>query len=186
MKMLKTLGLTLAMAGLLAAPALATEISGTITFAGTVTLDTASAGSATQVTGWYGFGGVGNPFVASVGGDFDTYINPGDAATLTSPWFFNSGALPALWSVGGFTFDLVSSAITNQNATGVTVDGYGYASGNGFSASLGSWHFTTQDPSAGGVFSFSAATGVPDGGSTLILLGSAILGLAVVIRRRLA
>jgi len=186
MKIFKALGLTLAIAGLLAVSARAVEISGTITFAGTVTLDTSSAGDATQVTGWYGFGGIGNPFVASVGGDFDTYINPGDLATLTSPWNFNSGAVPALWAVGGFTFDLVSSAITSQTDTGVTVDGYGYASGNGFSASLGSWHFTTQNPSAGGVFSFSAATGVPDGGSTLILLGSAILGLAVVIRRRLA
>jgi hypothetical protein len=52
--------------------------------------------------------------------------------------------------------------------------------GNGFDPTFMTWSFTTQDPRTGRprVFSFSAASGsVPDGGSTVALLGLAIVGV---------
>jgi len=165
----------------------AVPITGNITFFGTATLDTASAGTATKVTGWNGLGGVGSPFVAIADGNFLPFVTAGDAVTFAAPWSFNSGALAALWAVDGFTFDLISSSITSQGGSpaGVVVNGTGTLSGHGFTATQGSWSFTTQDPSAGipAKFTFSAAGGfVPDGGSTVVLLGAALAGLGVVRR----
>src|SRR5215469_3786823 len=97
----------------------AVPISGNITFIGGVTLDTSSAATATEVTSWTGFGGAGHPYVESADGSF-AGITPGTTATFSSPWFFNSGAVSGLWSVGGFTFDLTSSQIVHQ---GTTVEG---------------------------------------------------------------
>ena len=76
---------------------------------------------------------------------------------MTAPWTFGSGQ-PALWSVGGFTFDLTTSTITHQGNGFLTVSGTGTISGNGFTATPGTWRFSTQNPSANGVFSFSAST----------------------------
>ena len=43
----------------------AAQISGDISFTGAVNLNSPSAGTATAVTGWHGFGGVGDPVVES-------------------------------------------------------------------------------------------------------------------------
>src|ERR1700761_1700664 len=80
----------------------AVPISGDITFAGGVTLDSSSAATATEVLSWTGPGGSGMPIVVSDSGSFSG-ITPGTAADFTAPWFFNSGAVSGLWSVGGFT-----------------------------------------------------------------------------------
>ena len=98
------------------AQAVPTPISGNITFVGGVELDTSSAATATEVTAWTGFGGTGGPFVESADGSFSG-IAPGTSATFSSPWFFNSGAVSGLWSVGGFTFDLTSSHVAYQATT---------------------------------------------------------------------
>src|SRR6266480_5237700 len=174
---------------LLSQPAQADEIIGTITFGGTVNLDTASAGTATAVTGWHGFGGVGNPLVVDADGDFLTYVTPGvSSAVFATPWSFNSGAVANFWSVGGFTFNLVASSIFSQggNPAGVIVNGYGWITAPGFDATYGTWSFSTQDPSAGrpARFSFSAASGtVPDSGSTVAFLGLALVGVEALRRK---
>jgi hypothetical protein len=153
----------------------ATLITGDITFFGTVSLD-GNANTATMVTAYHGLGGTGSPFVASADGSF-TGLD-GLAATFTAPWSFNSGPVANFWSVGGYVFNLISSSITVQAGGSLIVDGTGTITGNGFDPTAGSWHFTTQNPSARGVFSFSAATGaVPDGGSAVALLGIAFMGL---------
>src|SRR6266404_8619706 len=158
-------------------------ITGTITFGGSVNLNTASAGTATAVTGWHGFGGVGNPLVVDADGDFLTYVTPGvSSAVFATPWSFNSGAVANFWSVGGFTFNLVASSIFMQggNPAGVVVTGYGWITGNGFDPTYGAWAFSTQDPSVGQTarFTFSAATGnVTDSGSTVAFLGLALIGV---------
>jgi hypothetical protein len=170
----------------------ADPIVGNITFGGAVNLDTASAGTATAVTAWYGFGGVGNPLVVDADGDFLTYVTPGvSSAVFATPWTFNSGPVANFWSVGGFTFNLTVSSIFSQggNPAGVIVTGYGWIFGNGFDPTFGTWAFSTQDPSAGqpARFSFSAASGtVPDSGSTVALLGLAIVGVEVLRRRQKA
>lgn len=182
--MKKTLFRTLS--ALLAATALSTAaiaapITGAITFKGGVTLDTGSAGTATAVTGWSGV------TVHSSDGDF-TGLN-GSAVTLTAPWSFTSGALANLWSVGGFTFDLISSAINFQGAGSVSVGGNGTLKAAGYTDTAGIWSFTTQDPSAGtpAEFSFSAASGVPEGGTTALMVGLALVGMSILgFRRRMA
>jgi hypothetical protein len=166
----------------------AVQISGSLTFGGTVTLDTSSAGTATAVNAWHGVGGVGMPTVQSVGGGFAGFVSSGDATTFHAPWSFASGPVPAFWSVDGFTFDLTESHIFSQggNPPGVTVNGSGFVSGNGFDPTFMTWSFTTQDPPAGSppVFSFSAASGtVPDSGSTVALLGLAIIGVEALRRK---
>jgi hypothetical protein len=159
----------------------ATPITGTITFFGTVTLDTLDVNTATMVTAWHGVGGTGSPFVASADGSFAGL--DGMAVTFAAPWSFNSGAVAGFWSVGGFVFDLIVSSITFQGGGSLIVDGTGTITGPGFDATAGSWHFTTQNPGTG-VFSFSGATGaVPDAGSTISLLGLASLGLAALRRK---
>lgn len=170
----------------------AVPISGDITFAGGVDLNTDSAGTATEVTAWTGAGGVGSPVVISADGSFSG-ITAGSAATFTAPWFFNSGAVASLWSVDGFTFNLTSSSIVFQGGhpAGVLVDGIGTVTGPGLAASPMDWSFSVSDPSAsttyGAIFSFQAAAGsVPDGGTTAMLLGMGILGLGLLKRLMLA
>jgi len=103
---------------------------------------------------------------------------------MAQPWIFNpSTPTPGLWSVGGFTFDLLSSTVVTQNAQFLSISGTGIVSGNGFDPTAMEWSFTAQN--AGGrprtIFSFSAnGIAVPDGGTTVMLLGAALgaLGLA--------
>jgi hypothetical protein len=166
----------------------AMQITGSLTFGGTVELNTGSAGTATAVTAWHGAGGMGMPFVLSVGGGFVGFVSPNDPTTFHAPWSFASGPISAFWSVDGFTFDLTESHVFSQggNPPGVTVDGSGFVSGHGFDPTFMTWSFTTQDPPAGTppVFSFSAADGsVPDSGSTVALLGLAIVGVEALRRK---
>jgi hypothetical protein len=54
-----------------------------------------------------------------------------------------------------------------------------------YAPTLGAWTFTAN--SLGSTFSFSssnAAAGVPDGGTTALLLGAGLTGLAVISRRQ--
>jgi hypothetical protein len=169
-------------------------ISGDITFAGGVTLNSSSAGAATEVLSWTGPGGTGLPQVISSSGSFSG-IAGGTQASFTSPWFFNSTSpVNSLWSVGGFTFDLTSSHIVFQGGSpsGVLVDGIGAVMGNGLAPEAMTWEFATGDPSADGVFSFQVADGatgsstVPDGGTTAMLLGLGVLGLGLVKKQMFA
>jgi hypothetical protein len=166
----------------------AAEITGNITFTGTVSLDTTSAGSATMVTAWSGLGLGGLPQVQNGDGGFSTFVTPGDAVTF-APWSFNSAvAIPSFWTVDGFTFDLTSSSIIKQTSGAVSVDAVGTISGNSFDPTPGTFHFTTQDPSAAEKFSFSAAaTAVPEPATLMSFLsGSSLLGAFLFIRRRRA
>lgn len=157
---------------------LATTIQGSITFSGGFTLDTGNANTAHSVTSWV------NTVVQSVSGDLDTFINPLDAATFSAPWIFDpSTPTPALWSVGGFTFDLLTSTIVVRGGGFLSVLGTGTISGNGFDPTSGNWRFSTQNSSANGIFSFSAANAVPDGGSAVALLGIAFIGVEVLRRK---
>ena len=156
----------------------ATQITGDITFEGSVSLNTKSVNTATMVTGWHGLGAGGMPQVASHDGGFDGIVKDGDAVTIAFPWSFNSGSVPNFWTVDGFVFNLSTSSITVQGSGSVAVSGTGTISGNGFDLTGGTWSFTTQNPSAHSKFSFSAASGsVPDGGSAVALLGIALAGI---------
>ena len=131
-------------------------ITGTITIKGGAELNTNSVNTATQVTGWLNGAGA-KPTVVSRSGSF-TSVPARASVTMAKPWNFNSG-LANLWSVGGFTFNLTASSIVLPRVPGfIAVSGTGTISGNGFDPTPGSWRFSTQDPPANGVFSFSAST----------------------------
>jgi len=157
-------------------------ITGNITFAGTVNLDTASVNTATMVTAWHGLATGDKPQVQSRDGSFTAFVNPGDGTTFHAPWPFNSGAISNFWSVDNFTFDLLSSAIISQGSGSLHVAGTGTVSGNGFTPTAGTWNFTTQDPAADSQFSFSAASAVPEPGSFVLLAvgGASLLGRRLV------
>jgi hypothetical protein len=177
-RMFRAAGLALVLSG----GAFAATLNGNLTFAGGAILNTDSVNTATGVASWI------DPMVASSDGDFAPYIESGDEVDLVAPWTFNSvGVVLDFWSVGGFSFDLTSSSITYQSNGALIVKGMGWTSGNGFDATRGSWNFTSQNPAASGIFSFSAGsahtTAVPDGGATAALMGTIVLALGVIARR---
>jgi hypothetical protein len=166
----------------------ATSINGSIQFTGRVQFDTNSLGTATKVIQWFdnhNHSGVSEVAGGNTG-DF-AGIAAGTQATMAQPWIFSpSTPTPGLWSVGGFTFDLLSSTIVSQDQTFLSITGTGIVSGNGFEPTAMDWAFTTQ--SSGGrtrlTFSFSAnGNAVPDGGSAVALLGIALTGIEVLRRK---
>jgi hypothetical protein len=191
MKLSKTILAVLAIGalgcGLFTQQTQAAQINGDIQFAGEVQFDTNSLATATRVVTWFDvFHNAGFSSVTSATGDFSG-IAPGTQATMGQPWIFNpSTPTPGLWSVGGFTFNLLSSTIVTQTAKNLSIEGTGTVSGNGFDATTMDWSFTTQ--SSGGktrtTFSFSAnGLAVPDGGSAVALMGLALTGVEVLRRR---
>src|SRR4029453_8880119 len=160
--------------GLFSQQAQATAIQGNILFAGSVQFDTNSLATATQVTrgedlnvivcfSSVAFGGPGH-FAG---------ILAGTQATMAQWIFSPSTPTPGLWSVGGFTFDLLTSTIVTQTANFLSIAGTGIVSGNGFDSTNMEWSFSTQNAGGGTnlIFSFSAnGAAVPDGGSAVALL----------------
>jgi len=192
MKIKKLIGALALAAGLVTA-AQATPITGFIQFAGSVAFDTTSLATATRVDTWFDvFGNAGFSNVTKGSTGIFAAIAPGTQATMGTPYIFNpSTSTPALWFVGGFTFDLSSSTLVTQNAAELTIEGTGIVSGNGFTPTNMSWMFTTQNSSGTdqAMFSFSAnsnAVGaVPDSGAAISLLGIGLMGLELA-RRKLA
>jgi VPDSG-CTERM motif len=191
MKLSKTLLalLTTAMlsCALFSQQAQATAIDGNIQFAGEVRFDTNSLATTTKVGTWYDvFHNAGFSSVTSGTGDF-AGIASRVQADMAQPWAFNpSTPTASLWSVGGFTFDLLSSTIVTQNASTLVIEGTGIVSGNGFDPTAMDWMFTTQSSSGRTrtTFSFSAnGVAVPDGGSAVALLGIGLTGLEILRRK---
>ena len=189
--MKKTILAVLAMGALSCAlfsqQAQAVPITGTIQFGGSVQFDSSSLNMVHRVEVWVDSNGnFGHSTVQSGNTGSFASISAGTQADMAQPWIFiPSTPTPALWTVAGFTFDLLVSTIMTQDASELDISGQGIVSGNGFDATAMNWAFSTQ--SAGGfthiLFSFSAhgtAGGVPDGGATVMLLGAALgpLGLA--------
>ena len=169
--------------GLFSQQAQATQISGTIRFVGGVHLDNNHLGLATTVVTWFDLGL--NPGHSTVlTGDGDLNIAPGTQADMHNGWnFAGGGPQPGLWSVGGFTFDLASATITSQSNFFLNVLAEGTISGNGFDPTPGVFSFTIDNANGRPrvIFGFAAeGASLPDGGTTVMLLGAAIgaLGMA--------
>jgi hypothetical protein len=172
-----------AIAMLVAQPqAPAAAVTGEIGFTGVVQFDTTSLATAHQVSIWENSSGVqGFLTVSDVTGSYSG-IALGTDATMHTPWIFTpSTSTPGLWSVGGFTFDLLSSTITLQNSSFLDIKGTGTVNGT-----PAAWAFSAQ--SANGQnqihFTISANTvSVPDGGTTAMLLGIGLIAVAIVSRK---
>jgi hypothetical protein len=169
--------------GLFSQQAQATPINGMINLGGSAHFDTNDLATATRVNTWI------NTHVEAGGtGDF-AGIPINTPVAMNAPWIFNpSTPRTGLWSVAGFTFDLLTSTVLVQNSTALVITGTGIVSGNGFDPTNADWSFSVTS-SAGHTrmnFSFQAsgnAAGVPDGGSTVALLGIALTGIEVLRRR---
>jgi hypothetical protein len=196
MKLTSKIGAALALIAL-ASTAHAAKITGTINMgtdsnvagSGVVLADSSGTAlvsgvaGAAQVKSWVA------PIVTSTSGDFLSVAN-GTAVSFQTPWVFNpSTAYTPLWSVGGFTFNLSSSVFSFFGPT-LSVIGTGKLNADGFEETDGVWAFTTQGSAAQGVFSWSSSTeakGVPDGGTTVAMLGFSFLavgGISRLVRRK--
>ena len=162
----------------------AVPITGAINFAGGVTLDNTDLSMATAVVTWLDQG-ANMPTVQGADGSFAGL--DGATATFAFPWSFNTAiAIPAFWTVGGFTFNLISSTIISQMGDGfLAVSGTGTITGPGYANTTGvTWNFTVQDDASNGVFSFSGGSeAIPDGGPTVALLGLALAGIESIRRK---
>jgi hypothetical protein len=163
----------------------ATPITGNIGFSGSCQLDSSSVSTATEVVSWAGT----TVTPLSVSGSFLGFISNagGTPVTMTgSAWTFASGALPGFWSVGGFTFNLASSSVFSNAGGFLNVVIAGTVVGNGYDATAFSGTFQVSNPSANGATQFTerlSFSSVPDGGTTALLLGSALSGLALLRRK---
>ena len=160
----------------------ATPITGNIGFSGAVQLNSATANTATAATAWY------NTVAASPSGSFVGIVNNGDAVSMTgaTPWNFNTGALANFWSVDGFSFNLASSSIYSQVGGFLNVLLAGTVIGNGFTATAFNGTFQVADPASSGPQTFTerlSFNSVPDGGTTVMLLGGALMGLALLRKK---
>jgi hypothetical protein len=167
----------------------AAPITGTITMTGGAQVNSGSVSSATSVIGW------NNTITTSASGSFTGIVN-GTAVSFYSPWTFNSSGLPAaFWTVGGFSFNLTQSIASAPQALGgglyslsVFIAGTVTSSNPAYSPTAFIGSFSIQDPGTpgaqGATFSSSISfASVPDSGTTALLLGSALSGLALIRRK---
>jgi hypothetical protein len=160
----------------------AVQIDGQILLGGRVTFDQ-PVGSATTLTNWFDvFSNPGMSSVLAVTGDFSG-IPLLTSATMATPWVFNpSTPTLGLWSVGGFTFDLLTATIVTQLPNFVNVEATGIIHGPGFDDTPGTFQFTVTG--TGIRIGFAAlTTAVPDGGPAVALLGLALIGIEAVRRK---
>jgi len=164
----------------------AIPIVGGISLSGNVTYPVADIDSATA---FQSFNGV---TVSSVSGSYlDAGVAPGTTVNM-SAFSFNpfapAGVIP-LWQTTSGTaasFDLMSLGPITQGNGFLMLTGAGTLHLSGFDNTPGYWRFSSQQGDT--TFSFSSSNGaltpsnadVPDGGTTIVLLGAALSGLALV------
>lgn len=178
---MKTLYKLFAAAGLalmvMVAPVHAALIQGEISFAGGFkptggTLATATGIDFTNdsftVTGADGdFAGT----VGHTGSIYDFTFNP-----------FPPGGVTPLWTLDGFSFDLLTLTAVSQDDDLLILRGQGVISHAGYDDTKASW-ILTGNTVTGSNFSWSATTAVPET-LTLTMFGLGLLGMGVVVRRR--
>lgn len=118
-------------------------------------------------------------------------VTAGTAATWT-PFTFNppAGSVTPLWnmSYGGRTYSFsATSMAVSSSSTEVDISGTGIAHITGFDDTYGTWTVTATGGSSV-VFTFGATTTasgnpVPDGGTTILLLGLALAAIAMLGRK---
>jgi hypothetical protein len=165
---------------------------------------------ATEITGSIGFGSLG---VSIVGSDLATASSFSLSDAFITTETGNYTAVPILTPVtfNGFQFNPPVASVTplwtfdangidySFDATSVTssydtttrqwdIGGDGMAMATGYSATPGTWNINLSQSGASVVFDSTAAVaptapGVPDGSSTMLLLGGGFVGLAGFSRK---
>jgi hypothetical protein len=168
-----------------AAAVQAVPITGSVSMQGLATLDNSDLSQATTVESW------NNVYVDSDNGAFSSIALDVYNVSLSSPWVFNPYTPPPAftWTVGGFTFTMLSDTVTVTPGISLDVLGYGTitSTNSAFDPTSYYWNFSTQVPPGGGdtvQFNFSSYTEeVPDGGLTVALLGLAFAGVEGLRRK---
>jgi len=168
----------------------AVPITGSIDIQGegaTLTPMGAPLGTATGVDGTNGVVSSGS---GSFAGTVGTLVN-------LAPFTFNPATTPvAMWTftLGNLTysFDLTSMVVGTDDSSLLTISGSGTLSitgaGSIWDPTTGNWTYQISSPetldAGDGQFNYqSTTTAVPDGGLTVILLGSALSGLTLLRKK---
>ncbi len=173
------------------ARAVPTPISGSISFSGTSSIDSTSFVTATRFTSFE------EVFVGAASALSGDYVGTAGAEVTMMPFVWNpptaSTPINPLWSFvsGGLTYSFDLSVLHQDFAstTGIVLSGLGTAHitgpGSDKMDTSGSWAFSAQSLDLA-TFTFSSTTstprpqGVPDGGTTVALLGGAFLSLGLI------
>ena len=190
---LKTTSTILAFAGF-ASSLQAIPITGSISFSGTSTIDDTSFVTATAFTSFQ------EVFVGAPSALSGAYVGTSGAAVTMAPFIWApptaSTPIHPLWTFvsGGDTYSFDLSVLHEDYAspTGLLLSGLGTAhiTGPGLDEldTTGNWNFSAQTMGLA-TFTFSSTTtvpaqSVPDGGSTVLLLGGTLVGLGFVARKQ--
>jgi hypothetical protein len=183
-KLLIVSGLMVLLIGVTAFNAGASMFQGNISFAGNCILDNTNLSLATRFTSF------NNVVVTAVDGAYSGITTGASGPPVTyTPFVFSPlpGLPLTLWTFnsGGktYSFDATTMSVAFSNKGNLVVEGSGLAKITGFDNSPGDWSITAN--SSGTTFSFSggssAAVPIP---AAVWLLGSGLIGLAVIRRKR--
>jgi hypothetical protein len=160
----------------------ASQFQGNISFAGNCLFDNNNLSIATQFTSF------NNVVVTAVDGAYSgiTTGSSGPSVTYTPFVFRPVPGLPlALWSFvsGGktYSFDATTMSVAFSNKGTLVVEGSGLAKITGFDNSPGDWSVTANN--FGTTFSFSGGSSAVPIPAAVWLLGSGLIGLAIIRRK---
>lgn len=167
------------------AQAIPVQINGAISFQGGFSLNGSDFLGASMFSGF-------NHVTVLTGSTSGNYSGTDGTSVTFKPFTFSppDTSVSPLWSfmVGGtsYTFDATSVSVPFKTATLLSIEGAGLAHIDGFTDTPGTWNITANQL-GGATFSFSSSTfvvgkPVPDGGTTLIMLGGGLLVLALIRR----
>ena len=108
--------------------------------------------------------------------DIFTPAGTGSSASLTAFLPVNT-----FFTVGGWTLDLSTLNVIQQSVDVLNLSGVGVLSGNGFDATDVDWSFSSQGATSYSMTVSNAVVPVP---AAAWLLGSGLIGLASIARRR--
>jgi hypothetical protein len=160
-------------AALLASVAKATPITGDINFDGIAKTNTGNLATATKFTTISG--------VTVVPVEDGNYTGTTGTPVTFTPFSFSASGVTPLWSfvIGSthYWFDATSITIATQQKNFLNVEGMGVAYETGFDPTAGNWSIT--DTGGKATVTFGSAATVPDSGTTALLVGLGLAGLAV-------
>ena len=172
--------LVLGISGLLSHEASAIPIVGEISFAGSYTINNSNLALATQFNSFTGV-----TVSALPTGDYAGLAGTGVNMTAFTFDPFPVGGVVPLWSLvaqPGTTFDLLAINVAFESPTALLLTGTGIAHKAGRDNTPGTWILSAN--TLGSTFSFSSTySSVPDGGTTVALLGMALVGVEGLRRK---
>jgi VPDSG-CTERM motif len=179
----KLITMAAAVATLVGFSASATPITGSIGFGGTYTQNGGIQGDLSTATSMsintVNIQNVTGSFVGATSPSFATpiLVNPGTG--LTQLWQVLVGALT-------YTFNVTSESQTFTSGTQLNLAGNGVISDNLGDSANGVWQLGFGVSGDSFTWQSTSAANVPDGGTTVALLGGALAGLGLLKRKFLA